>query len=141
MVGAAGTRDGWCAVVAADDSEFWLSLRRELAELGSRLLTVRTGRDCLRAIEDHKVRTVVLDSSLGDVSGTHLVHLVRQIRTDLGIVLTFSISDQAQEKEARQAGILYYGDRCGIKEIAQVIRKSLTGGAPQGLPEGAAGAI
>jgi DNA-binding NarL/FixJ family response regulator len=68
---------------------------------------------------------VVLDSSLGDVSGAHLVHLVRQIRPDLGIVLTFSHSDQAQEREVRQAGILYYGDREGTREIAQVLRKSL----------------
>ena len=115
-------------MVAADDSEFWMSLRRELPELESRLLTVRTGRDCLRAIEDSRVRLVVLDSSLGDVSGTHLIHLVRRIRPELGIVLTFAHSDQEQEREARQAGILYYGDREGVREIAQVLRKSVPPG-------------
>lgn len=143
MVDVVGTRDGWVALVAADDSEFWISLRRELPELESRLLTVRTGRDCLRAIEDSRVRLVVLDSSLGDVSGTHLVHLARRIRPDLGIVLTFAHSDQAQEREARQAGILYYGDREGIKDIAQVLRKSLPSGgtgAGQGKRE-QAGAV
>jgi DNA-binding NtrC family response regulator len=113
-------------LVAADDSEFWFSLRRELPELDDRLLTVRTGRDCLRAIEDRRIRLVVLDSSLGDASGTHLVHLTRQLRPDLGIVLTFSQSSLEQEKEARQAGILYYGDREGVAEIAQVVRKALT---------------
>jgi len=111
--------------VAADDSEFWFALRRELPGLEERLLTVRTGRDCLRAIEDRRIRLVVLDSSLGDVSGSHLAHLVRQIRTDVGIVMTFHQSDQAQEREARQAGILYYGDREGTREIAQYLRKSL----------------
>jgi DNA-binding NtrC family response regulator len=112
-------------LVAADDSEFWFALRRELPEFGDRLLTVRTGRDCLRAIEDRRIRLVVLDSSLTDVSGCHLVHLSRQLRPDLGIVMTFQQSDQAQEKEARQAGILYYGDREGIAAIAQFLRKSL----------------
>jgi DNA-binding NtrC family response regulator len=125
VVGAVG-QDVWWALVAADDSEFWLSLRRELPGLEARLFTVRTGRDCLRAIEDRRTRLVVLDSSLGDVSGPHLVHLVRQIRPDLGIILTFSASDQEQEKEARQAGILYYGDREGVRDIAQVIRKCMS---------------
>ena len=122
----AGMGEGWWALVAADDSEFWFSLRRELPELEARLLTVRTGRDCLRAIEDRRVRVVVLDSSLCDVSGTHLAHLTRQLRPDLGIVLAFSQSDLEEEKGARQAGILYYGDREGVKEIAQVVRKALT---------------
>jgi DNA-binding NtrC family response regulator len=138
-VEAVGKSDGW-ALVAADDSEFWFSLRRELPELDDRLLTVRTGRDCLRAIEDRRMRVVVLDSSLGDVSGTHLVHLTRQIRPDLGIILAFSQTSLEEEKEARQAGILYYGDREGVAEIAQVVRKVLAqscGGtevSPSGVP-------
>ena len=127
--GVVGRNAGWLALVAAEDPEFGLLLRRELGELGSKLLTVRTGRDCLRAIEDRRIRMVVLDASLLDVSGTHLVHLVRQIRPELGVVLTFSWSDQEQEKEARQAGILYYGDREGTREIAQVLMKGL---APEG---------
>ena len=138
MVGAVGKGDGWWALVAADDSEFWFSLRREVPELDDRLLTVRTGRDCLRAIEDRRIRLVVLDSSLGDVTGTHLVHLVRQIRPDLGIAMTFSHSDHEEEREARQAGILYYGERDGIKEIAQVLRKGLNP-ACNGTSEAAAG--
>ncbi len=69
---------------------------------------------------------VVIDSSLGDVGGTHLVHLVRQLRPDMGIILTFAQSDPVQEREARQAGVLYYGDREGVKEIAQVLQKGLS---------------
>jgi CheY-like chemotaxis protein len=125
VVGEVGKGIGWWALVAADDSEFWFSLRRELPGLEERLLTVRTGRDCLRAIEDRRIRLLVLDGSMGDVSGMHLLHLVRQIRPDLGIVVTFSQSDQVQEREARQAGILYYGDRQDVREIAQVLRKGL----------------
>lgn len=135
MVGV-GKQDGWWALVAADDSEFWFALRKELPELGERLLTVRTGRDCLRAIEDRKIKLAVLDSSLVDVSGTQLAHLVRRIRPDLGILVTFHRSDQAQEREARQAGILYYGDRRGIREISQFLRKSLT---PNETEKGAPG--
>jgi DNA-binding NtrC family response regulator len=112
-------------LVAADDSEFQLSLRRELAELSERLLTVRSGRDCLRVIEDPRVQFVVLDSSLSDVSGAHLVHLVRQIRPDVGVVLTFAQSDQAQECEVRQAGVLFYGDRSATRDIASVLRKGM----------------
>jgi len=133
-VGGAGLDVGWWALVAADDSEFWCSLRRELPELDQRLLTVHSGRDCLRAIEDRRIRLVVVDSSLKDVPGNHLAHLARRIRPDLGIVLTFSQSSLEQEREARQAGILYYGDRLGTREIAQVIRKALsrTPGGPVG---------
>lgn len=135
MVDAVGKTITSRALVAADDSEFWLSLRRELPEFSERLLSVRTGRDCLRAIESRDVRLVVLDNSLQDVRGTHLVHLVRQIRSDLGIVLTYAESDQEQEREARQSGILYYGDRRCTREIAQVMRKSLGGPpAPNGHP-------
>jgi DNA-binding NtrC family response regulator len=134
VVGAVGKGDGWWALVAADDSEFWFSLRREVPELDDRLLTVRTGRDCLRAIEDRRIRLLVLDSSLGDVGGTHLVHLARRIRPDLAIAMTFSHSDHAEEREARQAGILYYGDRDGIKEIAQVLRKGLSNGCTHEAP-------
>jgi DNA-binding NtrC family response regulator len=136
VVGAVGRGLGRCALVAADDSEFWFSLRREIPEFEERLLSVRTGRDCLRAIEDPRVRLAVLDSSLGDVSGTQLVHLVRRIRPDLGIVLTFARSDQGQEKEARQAGILYYGDRTGIRAIAQVVKQGLKGGESGDPPVG-----
>ncbi len=124
--------DGRLAVVAADDAEFWLALRREAAELSSRLLTVHSGRDCLRAIEDTRVRLVVLDSSLRDVSGTHLVHLVRRIRPDLGVIVAFDRSDMTQEREARQAGILYYGDRRGTREIAAVLRKGMVVAAGDG---------
>lgn len=113
------------ALVAADDSEFLASLRGELAELSGRLLTVRSGRDCLRVIEDRRVQVVVLDSSLPDVPGAHLVHLVRQIRSDVGVVLTFAQSDQAQEREVRQAGVLFYGDRLAIRDIASVLRKGI----------------
>lgn len=125
--------EGRWALVAADDSEFQLALRRELAELSERLLMVRSGRDCLRVIEDPRVRFVVLDSSLSDVSGAHLVHLVRQIRPDVGVVLTFAQSDRAQECEVRQAGVLFYGDRSATRDIASVLRKGMaalgTGGA------------
>jgi DNA-binding NtrC family response regulator len=124
--------EGRWVLVAADDSEYILSLRRELGGLSERLLTVRSGRDCLRAIEDRRLRLVVLDSTLSDVSGTHLVHLVRQIRPDVGVILTFSQSDPAQECEARQAGVLYYGDRSGVREVASVLRKGMEAGA--GLP-------
>jgi ActR/RegA family two-component response regulator len=117
--------DGRWALVAADDSEFQLALRRDLAELSERLLMVRSGRDCLRVIEDPRVRFVVLDSSLSDVSGAHLVHLVRQIRPDVGVVLTFAQSDQAQECEVRQAGVLFYGDRSATRDIASVLRKGM----------------
>jgi DNA-binding NtrC family response regulator len=127
--------DGRLAVVAADDAEFVLSLRREAAELTGRLLAVHSGRDCLRAIEDPKVRLVVLDCSLRDVAGQQLLHLVRRIRPDLGVIVTFDQSDQAQEREARQAGLLYYGDRRGVKEVAAVLRKGLT--PPSGIPSGA----
>lgn len=117
--------EGRWALVAADDSEFQLSLRRELAGLSERLLAVRSGRDCLRVIEDRRIQFVVLDSSLSDVSGTHLVHLVRQIRPDVGVVLTFAQSDQAQECEVRQAGVLFYGDRSAIRDVASVLRKGM----------------
>ena len=117
--------EGLWALVAADDSEFQLSLRRELAELSERLLTVRSGRDCLRVIEDRRVGFVVLDSSLSDVSGAHLVHLVRRIRPDVGVVLTFAQSDQEQEREVRQAGVLFYGDRSAARDIASVLRKGM----------------
>jgi DNA-binding NtrC family response regulator len=117
--------EGRWALVAADDSEFQVSLRRELAGLSERLLTVHSGRDCLRVIEDRRIRFVVLDSSLSDVSGTHLVHLVGQIRPDVGVVLTFAQSDHAQECEARQAGVLFYGDRSATRDIASVLRKGL----------------
>lgn len=129
---------GWRAVVAADDGEFWLAICREAGEFAGRLLPVRSGRDCLRAIEDPRVRLVVLDSSLRDATGAHLVHLVRRIRPDLGIAVTFDRSDLEQEREARQAGILYYGDRRGVREIAAVLRKSMTASVPA---NGAAAAV
>lgn len=127
--------DARVAVVAADDPEFWISLRREAAELASRLLAVRSGRDCLRAIEDPRVRLVVLDSSLRDVTGMHLLHLVRRIRPDLGVIVTFENSNEAEEREARQEGILYYGDRRGAKEVAAVLRQGMTVAA--GIPKNA----
>ncbi len=134
-----GMGEGRWALVAADDSEFQLSLRRELAELSERLLTVRSGRDCLRAIEDRRVHFVVLDSSLSDVSGAHLVHLVQQIRPDVGVVLAFARSDQAQECEVRQAGVLFYGDRSATRDIASVLRKGMSSRRGDGSGAGRAG--
>lgn len=129
---------GWRAVVAADDGEFWLAVRREAGEMASLLTPVRSGRDCLRAIEDPQVRLVVLDSSLRDASGAHLVHLVRQIRPELGIVVTFDRSDLEQERQVRQAGILYYGDRRGVREVAAVLQKNMSASVPG---NGAAAAV
>ncbi len=126
--------EGRWALVAADDSEFQHSLSCELAGLSERLLAVRSGRDCLRVLEDQRIGFVVLDSSLSDVSGTHLVHLVRQIRTDVGVILTFAQSDPEEECEARQAGVLFYGDRAATRDIASVLRKGMEAPVPRGVP-------
>ncbi len=119
-----GNTEPW-ALVVSDDPEFWLRLREGIPDCANRLLPVRTGRDCLRMIEESSIRIAVLDSRLPDVSGLHLTHLARRIRPDLGLLLVVDATCPEEEREARADGVLFYGAREGWREIVQVLRQTL----------------
>lgn len=113
------------ALVVSDDPEFWLRLREGIPDCAQRLLPVRTGRDCLRMIEDRNIRIAVLDGRLPDVAGLHLTHLARRIRPDIGLLLVVDRTEAQEEREAREDGVLFYGAREGWREIVNVLRQTL----------------
>jgi DNA-binding NarL/FixJ family response regulator len=116
-------------VVASEDPRFWVGIRQEAPELDSAWVLAGTARECLGAIEDPRVKLVVLDGAMKDKPANQLLQLLRQIRPDLMIVFAVDVPHDECEREARQAGVLYYGDRNRLTDIAGVVRQSLHRGA------------
>lgn len=112
-------------MVASEDPKFWLAIRQEAPELDSAWMLAATARECLSAIEDPRVKLVVLDGAIKDKPANQLLQLLRQIRPDLLIVFAVDIPHDGWEREARQAGVLYYGDRDRLTDMAGVVRQSL----------------
>lgn len=77
------------------------------------------------AAEDQRVQAVVLDGSLIDKPAIQLIQLLRQIRPTLSIILAYCTPREDLEREARQAGVLYYGDRSALADMAGVVRQCL----------------
>jgi hypothetical protein len=112
-------------VVASEDPKFWLAIRQEAPELDSAWMLAASARECLGAIEDPRVKLVVLDGAIKDKPANQLLQLLRQIRPDLMIVFAVDVPHDDWEREARQAGVLYYGDRDRLTDMAGVVRQSL----------------
>lgn len=112
-------------VVVTEDPEFWFGLRQEAPELEFAWLLAHSARECLLAIEDPRVKVVVLDGALNDKPANQLLQLLKQIRPALQIVFAFHAPREEWEREARQAGVIYYGDRAGTADILGVVRQFL----------------
>jgi|GEM_PF-3430317 len=112
-------------LVASEDPKFWLALREESREIEATWVLANSARECLLAIEDPRVKLAILDGSLNDKPANQLLSLLRQIRPDLPIVFAYHCVRDEWEREARQAGVVYYGDRALIANMVHVIRQSL----------------
>jgi hypothetical protein len=112
-------------VVVTEDPEFWCRLRQEAPEIEASWMLAHTARECLLAVEDSRVQAVVLDGALNDKPANQLLHLLKQIRPALSIVFAFHSPNEEWEREARQAGVLYYGDRSGLADMVGVVRQCL----------------
>lgn len=116
-------------VVVTEDPEFWLGIRQEEPELEASWMLAHTARECLLSVEDPRVQAVVLDGALNDKPANQLLRLIKQIRPALSIVFAFHSPNEDWEREARQAGVLYYGDRSGLADMAGVVRQCLRSAA------------
>lgn len=118
-----GLRDR--VVVASDDPEFWVGLQREAPELEEVWILADTARECLVAAEDPRVRVVILDGAMHDATVTQTLQLLKRIRPEVGVVFAFDLPDDSSELEARQAGVLFYGDRNRLIDLLHVVRQNL----------------
>ncbi len=116
-------------VVASEDPKFWVAIRQQVPELDSAMVLAGSARECLGVIEDPRVRLVILDGAIKDKPANQILSLLRQIRPDLMIVFAVDVPHDDWEREARQAGVLYYGDRGRVTDLAGVVRQSLHRGA------------
>ncbi len=112
-------------VVVTGDPEFWCRLRQEVPELEAAGMLAHTARECLLAVEDSRVQAVVLDGALNDTPAPQVMQLLKRIRPALPIVFAFNSPNEEWEREARQAGVLFYGDRAGLSDMAGVVRQIL----------------
>lgn len=118
-----GVRDQ--VIVATEDPKFWVDLRRDAPDLDSVWVWVGSGRECLVAVEDPRVRIIILDGAMTETPAGQLLHLVRRIRPDVRIIFAYDEPSAAGEQEAREAGVLFYGDRLGSSSMVQVLRQNL----------------
>lgn len=118
-----GRRDR--VVVVSEDPDFWLGLRRELSSPEVSWVLAQSARECLASVEDPRVRVAVLDGALHDKPAHQLVRLVRQIRPKLAIVFGSLGADEDREREAREVGVIHYGDRSRYDVLARVVAENL----------------
>ncbi|MBD3163322.1 MAG: hypothetical protein GF346_12650 [Candidatus Eisenbacteria bacterium] len=112
-------------VVVSEDPDFWLGLRREVGNQEVSWILAHSAREGLVSIEDPRVRVAVLDGALHDKPAHQLVRLVRQIRPKLAIVFASLDADEEREREAREVGVVHYGDRTRFDVLARVIQENL----------------
>lgn len=112
-------------VVVTEDPHFWITLRREIPELEVDLLLAHSAREGLLAVEDPRVKVAVLDGALQGKPANQLLDLIKQIRPQLAIVFGYQDPNDELERRAREAGVLYYGDRTHAGDLARVIRRSI----------------
>ncbi len=116
-------------LVVTEDPDFWFALRQEAPDLETAWMLAHTARECLIAVEDARVQVVILDGALNDKPANQLLHLVKQIRENLPILFAFDAPREEGEREARQAGVLFYGDRKRVADIVRVVRETIRRGA------------
>ena len=87
----------------------------------------QSARECLVAVENPRVKLVVLDGALLDKPANQLLGLIKRIRPQLPIVFASEIPNEEWERQAREAGVLYYGDRMQLGDMARLIRQSIPG--------------
>lgn len=112
-------------LVASGDAKFWFALRQESIGVEATWVLANSARECLLAVEDPRVKLAILDGTLNDKPAIQLLPLLRQIRPDLLIVFAYQSPSEEGEMVARQAGVLYYGDRAQTANMVHVVRQSL----------------
>jgi DNA-binding NtrC family response regulator len=112
-------------LVASGDAKFWFAVRQESNEVEATWVLANSARECLSAVEDPRVKIVILDGTLSDKPANQLLLLLRQIRPELLIVFAYQCPSEDGEREARQAGVLYYGDRAQITNMVHVVQQNL----------------
>jgi hypothetical protein len=123
QAGTPGLRER--VVVVSEDPAFWVDLRRGAPDLGPAWILANSARESLVAVEDSRVRVVVLDGAMREPSPNHLLRLLKKIRPDVEIVFAFQCPGGEWERDAREVGVLYYGDRSLPGAMIGVIRQTL----------------
>jgi DNA-binding NtrC family response regulator len=112
-------------LVASEDPKFWLALRHEADGIEAAWVLANSARECLLAVEDSRVKLAIIDGTLNDKPANQLLPLLRQLRPDLQVVFAYHQAEDDLEREARQAGVLYYGDRSQLSDLIHVVRESV----------------
>jgi CheY-like chemotaxis protein len=92
------------------------------------ILPVESGAEALSRIESRGYCMAVIDDSVTDMTGEHLVYLLHTVRRSLPIVFVSGEPTVEQEKAVRQSGAVLYGP----KSDWDLLRKALHHFASEG---------
>ncbi len=96
-------------ILIVDDME---DMRRSLSNIvkneGYSVLTAGSGKGCLEKIKGHIIDLVFLDIGLPDSDGIQLIPVIKNIRSDIDIIMITGVNEAKSAVESLQEGAIDY---------------------------------
>ncbi len=118
-------------LVVGSDPKISQDLDKHLDPREFRLLVSPHGKGLLASLANARPDLVILDLNLADQSGTETVNKIRELNSDLPLIV-LSRNPVRQEKEKKQRNLAVVGLPAQMEQVALMVKQTLT-------PEPAAG--
>jgi len=91
-------------LVVDDNKELVKIIKTYLRRRGFNILTAYTAHEALRIIEKEKIDVMLLDLMLPDMLGQEVLKLIREMNSDIGIIVITGVKDIQTAVELMKAG-------------------------------------
>ena len=97
-----------CVLIVDDQEDLRYSLAKAVKKQGYSVTTAATGQEAIAVLESRIIDLIFLDIGLPDVDGIELIPTIRQISSDVEIVILTGLNDAKTAVDALRAGALDY---------------------------------
>jgi DNA-binding response OmpR family regulator len=96
-------------VLVVDDEPDAVELLREfLVGKGYEVLTASDGEEALQKLKEERPHPILLDVRLPKLNGLEVLRKVRQIDTEVGVIMVTAVNDEETGRQALQMGAFDY---------------------------------
>lgn len=98
-------------LVVDDEPNALYTLTQMLTDEGFRVISASAGREALEKVKKHNVELVVTDVKMPDLNGIDLLNEIRQIHTDLPVIIMTAYGTISMAVEALRQGAYYFFEK------------------------------
>lgn len=123
-------------LVVDDNKELVKIIKTYLRRRGFNILTAYTAHEALRIIEKEKIDVMLLDLMLPDMPGQDVLKLIREMNSDIGIIVITGVKDIQTAVELMKAGADDYITKpFRLSELEEKIKEVVYNRAVKGYME------